>query len=84
MPNTQFGFRKGLGTTNTLLLLIHDMQSYLYKPTESRIVSFKFSFALNLANHHGLLHKIKSMGIGGAVLNIFKDFLTNRYQRILV
>ena len=82
MPNTQFGFRKGLGTTNSLL--IHDLQSFLDKPTELRIVSFKFNFAFNLVNHHGLLHKLKSIGIGGAVLNIFKDFLTNRYQRILV
>ena len=26
MPNTQFGFREGLGTTDALLLLTHDLQ----------------------------------------------------------
>ena len=45
LPNTQFGFRKGLGTTDALLLLTHDLQYSLDKRAESRIVSLDFSSA---------------------------------------
>ena len=34
LPITQFGFRKGLGTTDALLLLTHDLQSSLDKGAE--------------------------------------------------
>ena len=80
MPNNQFGFRKGLCTTHALLLLTHDLQSSLDKRAESRVVSFNFSFAFDV-NHQGLLYKLKSMGIGGPIFNIFKDFLTNHQQK---
>ena len=33
-PHTQFGFRKGLGTTDAFQLLIHDLQSSLDKQAE--------------------------------------------------
>ena len=84
LPNTQFGFRKGFGTTDALLLLTHDLQSSLDKRAESRIVSLDFSSAFDLVNHQGLLYKLKSMGVGEPVFNIFKDFLTNRQQRVSV
>ena len=34
LANTQFGFRKGLGTTDAILLLTHDLQYSLGKRTE--------------------------------------------------
>ena len=40
---TQFRFRKGLGTTDILLLLTHVLQSSLDKRAESRIVLLDFS-----------------------------------------
>ena len=74
MPNTQLGCRKGLSTTDAPLLLSHDLQSTLDKLAESRIVSLDFSSAFDLINHLGFLYKLKSMGVGGPVFNIFKDF----------
>ena len=44
----------------------------LYK---SRIVSLDFSSAFDLVNHQGFLYKLKSIGVGGLVFNIFEDFL---------
>ena len=38
----------------------------------------------NLVNHRGILYKLKSMGVGGLVFNIFKDILTNRQQLVSV
>ena len=72
LPNTQFGFRKGLSITDAFLLLTHDLQSSLDKFVESRIVSLDFSSAFDLVNYQCLLHKLKSMRLGGSVFNIYK------------
>ena len=84
LPDTQFGFRKGLGTNDALLLLTHDLQSSLDAGSEARVISLDFSSAFDLVNHRGLLHKLQLMGIGGPVFNIFKEFLSYRQQRVTV
>ena len=84
LPETQFGFRKGLGANDALLLLVHEMQSALDKNCESRLISLDFSAAFDTVNHKGLIFKLKSAGIGGNVLNILTEFLTNRQQRVAV
>ena len=71
LPNTQFGFIKGLGTTKALLFLTHDLQSSLVKRAESRLVSLDFNSVFNLVNHQGLFYKLKSMSVGGLVFNVF-------------
>lgn len=84
IPKSQFGFRKGLGTCDALLTLSHDLQSSLDKGYESRVVAIDFSSAFDLVNHKALLYKLQLMGIGGSLLSIFKDFLTDRSQRVVV
>ena len=39
---------------------------------------------LHLVNHRALVYKLEELGIGGNLLNILKDFLHNRKQRVLV
>ena len=84
LPETQFGFRKGLGTSDALLLLVHEIQSALDKNNETRLVSLDFSAAFDTVNHKGLLFKLESVGISGKVLSILTEFLTNRQQRVVV
>ena len=84
LPQTQFGFRKGLGTTDALLMLTQDIQSSLDKRAESRVVSLDFSSAFDLVNHQALLYKLKLMGVGGPVFNILQEFLSSRKQRVSV
>ena len=83
-PETQFGFRKGLGTTDALLTLIHDLQSGLDSRSEARVVSLDFSSAFDLVNHRALVFKLQAMGVGGRVLNVIKEFLTDRLQCVSV
>ena len=73
-PNTQVGFRKGLVTTDALLLLTHNLQSSLEERAESRTFSLDFCSAFDLVNHQDLLYKLKSMGVGVTVFNIFKNY----------
>ena len=49
---------------------------------ESYIVQLDFSAAFDRVSHSGLLFKLKSIGVGGSVLLICTDFLSNRRQRV--
>ena len=43
-----------------------------------------FSAASDTVNHHGILNKLCSVGIGGSVLSILTHFLSNRSQHVMV
>ena len=34
--------------------------------------------------HEGLLYKLESIGISGNLLNLFRSFLNDRYQRVVI
>ena len=84
LPPNQFGFRKGLGTNDALMHIVHNAQSSLDSGHESRLVSLDFSSAFDRVNHKALIYKLKLLGIGGSVLGILTDFLSERRQRVSV
>ena len=84
LSNKQFGFRKGLSTSDALLFITHNLQASLDAGHESRLVSLDFSSAFDRVNHRALLFKLRNLGIAGCFLNILTDFLTNRRQRVSV
>jgi hypothetical protein len=43
-----------------------------------------FCKAFDSVPHERLLYKLKQHGIGGALLDWFRYFLTDRYQRVIV
>ena len=51
---------------------------------EARIVQTDFSAAFNRVNHQGILYTLCSVGIGGTVLSILTQFLSNRSQHVMV
>ena len=51
---------------------------------EGRIVQIDFSAAFDRVNHQGILFKFCSVGVGGSVLSVLKQFLTNRSQYAMV
>ena len=77
LPTTQFAYRKGLGTCDALLCVSHTMQSALKRGQEARIVQIDFSSAFDRVNHKGILYKLSSVGIGGSVLSVLTQFLSN-------
>ena len=46
LPTTQFEYRKGLGTSDSLLYVSHTLQSALESDQEARIVQIDFSAPL--------------------------------------
>ena len=85
---TQFAYRKGLGACDALLCVSHTLQIALESGQEARIVQIDFSAAFSAAAfrviHQGILFKLCSVCIGGSVLSIFTQFLSNRSQHVIV
>ena len=84
LPTTQFANRKGLGTCDALLCVSHTLQSALESGQEAQIVQIDFSTAFDRINHLGILYKLYSVGIGGSVLSILTQFLSNRSLQVMV
>ena len=80
---TQFAYRKGLGTYDSLLCMSHTLQSALESRQEARTVQIDSSAAFDRVNHLGILYKLCSVGIGGSVLSILTQFLSNRSQQVM-
>jgi len=84
MPDNQYGFRKGLGTTDALLHVSHVLQSALDHGCEAKLVQIDFSAAFDRVNHEGLLFKLRSVGVGGSFFSVIQQFLTDRRQCVSV
>ena len=44
----------------------------------------RLSAAFDRVNHQGILYRLSSVGIGGSVLSVLTQFLSNRSQCVLV
>ena len=51
---------------------------------EARIVQIDLSAAFDRVNHQGILFKLCSVGVGGSVPSVLKQFLSNRSQYVVV
>ena len=51
---------------------------------EARIVQIDFSAAFDRVNHQGILSKLCSVGVGGSVISVLTQFLSNRSQYVVV
>ena len=81
---SQFAYRKSLGCSDALLTISHHLQKSLDAGMESYIVQLDFNAAFERVSHSGLLFKLKSIGVGGSVLSICTEFISHRWQRVVV
>ena len=58
--------------------------SALESGQEARIAQIDFSAAFDRVNHHGIAYMFCSVGIGGSVLSILTQFLSNRSQHVML
>ena len=84
LPTIQFAHRKGLCTDDALLCVSHKLQSALESGQEARIVQIDFSTAFDMVNHQKIMNMLCSVGIGGSVLSILTQFVSNRSQHVMV
>ena len=62
----------------------HTLQSALESGQKARIVQIDFSAAFDGVSYHYILYRLCSVGIGGYVLSILTQFLSNRSQHVMV
>ena len=85
LPVAQFAYRKRLRKRlligNAMLTISHHLQKSLDTGMESYIVQLDVSATHGRVRHSGgLLFKLKSIGVGGSVMSICREFLSNRGQ----
>ena len=69
---------------DAILCVSNTLQSALESGQEARIVQIDFSAPFDRVNHQGILFRLSSVGIGGSVLSVLTQFLSNRSQFVLV
>ena len=62
----------------------YTQQRALESGQEARIVKIDFRATFDRVYHRGILYKHCSVGIGGSVLSILRQFLSNRSQHVMV
>ena len=80
----QFGFLEGKSTVTQLLTGYNDWASSRNKSTPTDVIFLDFTKAFDSVPHERLLLKLKGYGIEGNMLQWFRNFLTNRQQRVVV
>ena len=80
----QPGFRPDDSTTNQLLFLVHTIHLALDEQKEVRSLFLDMSKAFDKVWHDGLLFKLQRNGIEGQLLQLFKIYLSNRKQLVVI
>lgn len=85
IPISQFGFREGRSCTHQLLKSFHEWSSVLDErtPSDIHVVSFDWSKAFDSVCHKRLVFKLERAGVNGHILRWLRDFLSNRFQRVV-
>ena len=82
-PN-QSGFRLGYSCINQLLSVNHKIVSAFEMGLEVRGIFLDISKAFDKVWHDGLIFKLRQNGICYEMINISKDFLSDRKQRVVL
>ena len=84
-PN-QSGFRPGGSTVNELIAVTHQIHVAFeeYPSRKTRAVFIDISKAFENIWHDGFLYKLESNGISGPLLNLMRDFLSEKQQRVVL
>lgn len=80
----QFGFQKRKSTSQLLSLFTDEINSYLDKRYHVLTVMIDFSKAFDTLNYKTLYQKMQQNGIQGPVLELMKNYHTNRYNAVSI
>ena len=82
----QSEFRPNDSCVNQLLSIAHNLYKGFdaYQTLETRGMCLDMSKALDKVWNHGLIFKLRSVGVPNSLLNLIETFLSYRFQRILL
>ena len=77
----QFGFTKNCSTLQQMLMFLDEITN---APAQTDVIYFDISKAFDSVSHSILLRKLWYFGITGILWTWFKDYLSNRCQRVVI
>jgi hypothetical protein len=80
----QYGFRNNLSTESASYNLINNILEALNNKFTVRGIFCDLTKAFDCVNHTILLSKLEFYGITGSAYNLFKSYLNDRYQRVII
>ena len=80
----QFGFRQHHSTTQQLLIFLSNIHSALNNRSQCDVIYLDFKKAFDSVPHQELLLKLWEVGVVGNLWRWFREYLTNRYQRVCI
>ena len=84
LSDWQHGFIKGRSCATQLVLTHHHWAKALDLGQQTDVVFLDFAKAFDRVNHQVLLQKLCNFGISGSLLKWCGDYLSNRYQRVVI
>ena len=80
----QYGFRPKHSTLDLLTCTTQNWEKALDKGHEVKVVALDISRAFDSVWHNGLLSKLMAVGVGGYVYRWIRNFLQDRFIRVVV
>ena len=84
LSKKQCGFRPGDSTIYQLLSITLTIYESFEKYEETRAVFLDISKAFDKVWHEGIIFKLKCNGVSGNLVNFFENYLSYRYQRVVL
>ena len=84
LPPNQYGFVKGSSTISQLLDISHLIATALDTKLTTKLLFLDVSKAFDRVWHKALLYKLEKLGIRGKLLHWFSNYLSERYQRVVL
>ena len=84
ISSSQSGFKPGDSCINQLLSITHEVYSSFDKGFEVRSIFLDIAKAFVKVWHDGIIFKLTQNGISGNLLNLLRDLLNERKQRVVL
>ena len=84
LSDAQHGFRKSRSCETQLITLINDLAKSLNDASQSDAALLDFSKAFDKVNHRKLCLKLEHYGVRGNLQIWFRNYLSNRSQKVMV
>ena len=82
LPETQFAYRANHSTEDALTYAVNQLLLARDQGKVTGLVFVDLSKAFDRVEHQALIDLLSTIGISGAALKWFADYLSNRYQRV--
>ena len=84
VSSIQSGFEPADSCINQLLSITHEIYSSFDEGLEVRSIFLDIAKAFDKVWHDGIIFKLTQNGISGNLLNLLRDFLNERKQRVFL